>query len=153
MTWVSPVVHSTGDFITASVYNNEITGNMNYLKSNSIAGTVTQSQPSRNITGSIYHNTNATAMFVAVSCSCSIANSAASYNAYFTAICDSSSSPTTQVALAGFLNITDPSTVILDGLFSLTFVVQPGYYYKITPTVSGGSSSVSLEYWTEWVLS
>ena len=31
MAWTTPVTHATGDFISAAIYNNEITGNLNFL--------------------------------------------------------------------------------------------------------------------------
>ena len=87
--------------------------------------------------GTVYHNTNATAMFVTVSGTTSAGGDAV----LMTAITDSSSSPSTTVAQ-------DQSTLsVTGGAVSLTFVVLPGNYYEATLS---GNGTLAVSYWTEW---
>jgi len=83
--------------------------------------------------GSIYNNTSGFAMIVTVSVTRTSGSSG------FSAVCDSSSSPSTTVAQAG-ANMSDGTMSM-----SMTFCVPPSYYYKVINIYNS-----TLAYWTEW---
>ena len=91
--------------------------------------TQTDATASRAIDGTIYHNTGSTPMMVTVT----LAGGPSADARFF---CDSGSSPTTKVA--EFVNAA--------GYSATTFMVLPGYYYKVT--IVGGSPSLLT--WIEW---
>ena len=152
MSWTAPVTHSTGDFITSAIYNNELTNNMAYLKTYADAmATVSQSDvtASRALDTSnnhIYQNTSGKIRVVAVGVVCNAGSQLQSGIA--TAYTGSSSPPTVQIGQAGvFLPGAVNSTTILG---TVTFIVPNNYYYKVANESSSGTCP--LVSWVEWTL-
>ena len=149
-TWTSTVNRSVGQAVSSSDLDTYIgvNGNLDYLKNNALAGNVTQSQPTR-VLGTVYHNTGSTALFVSVAVGDTSFGTNYVYEA--DAYTGATSSPNTTVASATLQTPTG-----LGGssrwVSTLSFVVPPGYYYKVLDNSSSGGA-IGISTWTEWALS
>jgi len=98
---------------------------------------------SRAINGTVYHNTGSLPIFATVTLYLAN-NGGAGGSISGAAYCDSSSSPSTDVA---YIQMTCATGLTF--YQTLSFIVLPGYYYKIDYSTSGGSNVVLVQ-WVEW---
>ena len=131
MSWTSPRTWVDTELVTAAMMNEQVRDNETYLKTASdLAATFSQTQPTRAIDGTVYHNTSGKLLFVTITVSM-IALDAIQVK------CDSAGTPTTVVA-----GLTSSGVMTL----AVSFAVPNTYYYKVVAAVG----SPSLVYWTEW---
>lgn len=149
MAWTAPTTRSTGDLITASIWNTDLTDNLSYLKTqtdliDNCSYTIYSAGGARAIDGTDYQNSSTSQIMVVV---VSAANSLAGDGKYIRlqACVKSSSPPNTSVAysgeIAGIAGVT-PNTEV-------TFLVPPLYYYDCTGTAT---DTPTLNHWVEYLL-
>ena len=146
MAWVDGIDLTTGDLVTEADWNNYLgaDGSIDYLKTETDKiDDISQAQPAR-VLGTVYQNTSGKTRVVTVS----VSNGGTSLDTYGVfAFVGASSPPTTGVgdAKSGLI---DP-TASGQWCCSVTFIVMPNYYYRVTDE---GTGSTSLSEWTEWDL-
>jgi hypothetical protein len=142
-------ITATGQVSAAAYYNNSTSTQTIDTSNNAIVNNLTVNghctgcgytgmSTQTVVTGSralntVYHNTNATALFVVATVNYTCAGGSGT-----TAVTDSSSTPTTTV-MQSVCNTTVSVTT------PLTFFVLPGNYYEVA-----AASGTTIEYWTEW---
>jgi len=139
MAWTAPTTRSTGDLITASIWNTDLKDNLDYLKTEADKlNDVTQTDQtgSRAVDGTIYQNTGGKVRLVTVT----LETVALADEYYAKAYCENATPPTIIVA-----KVTGETYDASDGFGCMTFIVPPSSYYKVTETGDG-----VLEAWLEW---
>lgn len=143
MAYVAPSTRSTGDLITAAIWNQDAVDNVKALKaevdtlSNRIqrdGTTIAYANPAgTRVDDTIYRNTSGYDRIVTISVQL---DDGEEYNVE----CDSATPPTIVVAEL------DQNSGQPNDFRNVTFIVPDDYYYNII-TVAGAPS---IEHWTEW---
>lgn len=140
MAWVAGADVSTGDLITAAQWNNYLgaSGSLEYLKGETDKlDDCSHSEPSR-AKDTIYQNTSGKVRFVTIAIEVD-----GGVAEYAEAEIGSSSPPTITVAPIGHA-----SGVGGDEELSLSFIVPPSWYYRLTES----TGTIEIREWHEWDL-
>jgi len=147
MAWTAPTTRTTGDLITASIWNTDLVDNLNYLKTNLDNLNVCSQADvtSSRAIGTIYQNTSGKIKIVGVT----VAAYSSSTNSELdvSAVCGASTPPLTNV-------VQNYSVIPITNVHHrvpVTFVVPKNYYYQIARSYIGTGTPFISE-WIEWTL-
>lgn len=146
MAWTAPTTRATGDLITASIWNTDLTDNLAYLKTqtdliNTATPSITGNGGARAINGTEYQNTTKIRI-VTINANNSVSGDGKYVS--LTVNCKATSPADTLAAnaLVGVGSGVNP-------IATVTFVVPASYYYKCT---GGATDTATLLSWAEWTL-
>ena len=111
---------------------------------------------SRAIDGTAYQNTSGRPLFVTVTTRCEVNGSTAQVTGYsfISAFTDTNATPTTVVGRGGInlidLNTSGAQTKRIKQYGTVSFVVLPSSYYKVSTTIAVDGVTPVLDYWFEW---
>ena len=159
MAWTAPTTRSTGDLITASIWNVDLKDNLDYLKTEvDKLDDVSQSDVtgSRLINATVYQNTSGKTRIATLNVEFSVLDLAGTPggSGQVIIVSDTSASPTTEVGLMllSFLAISLTDIDYVKSVASSTFVVPNNSYYKATAATAGDGVAPVLHNWFEWDL-
>jgi len=155
MAWTAGVTRTTGDLITAAQWNSFLgaAGSLDFV--HDALDDVTGAEPTRAL-NTIYQNTSGKIRLVIIEVGywLQTSDTVLTGDSLGAAKIGSASPPTTVVATVGIYTygITSATSGIIRGNDAATFIVPPGYYYKLETSISGDGQTPVLHDWYEWDL-
>jgi len=151
MAWTTPKTWTVGEIVTKAMLDEQIKANEDYLKAETDKlDDITVAEPTRAIDGTVYQNSTKI-RFVSITILSNIPINSTNANAFIEILSDVSTPPTTVRGDLGFASVTTPATVTEQAYFTISFMVLPNHYYKVTSTTSGSATVGKVE-WHEWDL-